>query len=119
MPGPDVHGLPTLAPTEETAPRPAQHFEYSAIIDRPRLKLPRGARMIVWPVVNVEEWNIERPMPRGLSAPPGGQSAVPDIQNWGWHEYGMRVGIWRLIESLRRHRIRPTVSINAKVRMRC
>ena len=115
MPGPILHALPAIAPTEETAMRPAERFDYSAIVDRPKLKLPRGARMIVWPVVNVEEWSIEGPLPRGLSVPPGGQSVVPDIQNWGWHEYGMRVGIWRLIESLRRHRIKPTVSINAKV----
>jgi peptidoglycan/xylan/chitin deacetylase (PgdA/CDA1 family) len=115
MPGSSLQALPASAPTEETAPRPQERFEYSAIVDRPKLKLPRGARLIVWPVVNIEEWSIERPMPRGLSVPPGGQSVIPDIQNWGWHEYGMRVGIWRLIESLRRHRIKPTVSINAKV----
>jgi allantoinase len=115
MSGSNVHALPAIEPTEETAMRPADRFDYSAIVDRPKLKLPRGARMIVWPVVNIEEWSIERPMPRGLSVPPGGQAVVPDIQNWGWHEYGMRVGIWRLMESLRRHRIKPTVSINAKV----
>ena len=99
----------------ETAMRADERFEYSAIIDRKPLKLPRGARMIVWPVVNIEEWEITRPMPRQYLSPPGGQSVVPDVQNWGWHEYGMRVGIWRLFESLRRHRIKPTMSINARV----
>jgi allantoinase len=72
-------------------------------------------RLIVWPVVNIEEWSIERPMPRGVSNAPGGQASIPDTQNWGWHEYGMRVGFWRLAESLAKHRIRPTLSINAKV----
>ncbi|MBC7780781.1 MAG: polysaccharide deacetylase family protein [Proteobacteria bacterium] len=92
-----------------------ERFDFSAIIDRPKLKLPRGVRMIVWPVVNIEEWSITRPMPRGVSNAPGGQTSVPDTQNWGWHEYGMRVGFWRLVESLARHRIKPTLSINAKV----
>jgi len=101
--------------TEETALRTPERFDYSAIVDRPKLKLPRGARMIVWPIVNVEEWAIDRPMPRGISVPPGGVSPIPDTQNWGWHEYGMRVGIWRIMESLGKHRIKPTVSINAKV----
>ena len=95
--------------------RTPERFDYSAIVDRPKLKLPRGARMIAWPIVNVEEWAIERPMPRGISVPPGGVSPIPDTQNWGWHEYGMRVGIWRIMESLRKHRVKPTVSINAKV----
>ena len=21
---------------------------------------------------------------------------LPDVPNWSWHEYGMRVGFWRL-----------------------
>ncbi|MDH3287208.1 MAG: polysaccharide deacetylase family protein [Betaproteobacteria bacterium] len=100
---------------EERAMKPHERFEYSAILDRQPLKLPRGARLVIWPVVNVEEWEITRPMPRGVSMPPGGQAIVPDIQNWGWHEYGMRVGIWRLMESLHRHRITPTLAINARV----
>lgn len=99
----------------ETAMRADERFDYSAIVDRKPLKLPRGARMIVWPVVNIEEWEITRPMPRQYSSPPGGQSVPPDVQNWGWHEYGMRVGIWRIIEVLRKHRIKPTMSINARV----
>ena len=106
---------PATPPTEDTAMRTPERFDFSAIVDRPKLKLPRNARMIVWPVLNVEEWSILRPMPRGVSVPPGGVSPIPDIQNWGWHEYGMRVGIWRIMESLRKHRIKPTVSINAKV----
>ena len=115
MPPNDVHTRPSQPPTEETAMRTPGRFDYSAIVDRERLKLPRGARMIVWPLVNVEEWAIERQMPRGISVPPGGVSPIPDTQNWGWHEYGMRVGIWRIMESLKKHRIKPTVSINAKV----
>jgi len=115
MSGQDIVSEPVTPPTEDSALRPDKRFEYSAIVDRPKLKLPRGARMIVWPVVNVEEWSIARSMPRGISVPPGGVSPMPDIQNWGWHEYGMRVGIWRIIDSLRRHRIKPTVAINAKV----
>jgi len=105
----------TAASDEEKALKPHERFEYSAIIDRPPLKLPRGARLVVWPVVNVEEWEITRPMPRGVSMPPGGVAAVPDIQNWGWHEYGMRVGVWRLMETLHRHRIKATLAINARV----
>ena len=99
----------------ENALRADERFEYSAIVDRKPLKLPKGARLIVWPVVNIEVWNLARPMPRQYSNPPGGQSVVPDVQNWGWHEYGMRVGIWRIIDAFRKHRIKPTMSVNAKV----
>ncbi len=107
--------MSTFEEDEKSAMRPADRLDFSAIIDRPALKLPRGARMIVWPVVNVEEWDISRPMPRQVSPPPGGITPVPDVPNWTWHEYGMRVGIWRLMESLHKHKIKPTISLNAKV----
>ena len=48
----------------------SQRVSYSASIDREPLKLPKGIRMIVWPIVNVEVWDSERPMPRQALPPP-------------------------------------------------
>ena len=36
---------------------PTERISYSAISQRPQLKLPGGARMAVWVIVNVEEWD--------------------------------------------------------------
>jgi len=54
-------------------------------------------------------------MPRTVLTPPGGQIYVPDIPNWTWQEYGMRVGFWRLKAAFDRLGIRPSLSINASV----
>jgi allantoinase len=81
--------------------RPQDRLPFSAIVDRPPLRLPEGVRLVVWPVVNIEEWDISRPMPRMVSPPPGGQAPVPDVPNWTWHEYGMRVGVWRLMDAFK------------------
>ncbi len=94
---------------------PKERFDYSAIVDREALKLPNGARIAVWTIVNVEEWDIRGPMPRTVLPAPGGASVVPDIPNWSWHEYGMRVGFWRLKAALDSHQIRATMAINASV----
>ncbi|MDQ4060484.1 MAG: polysaccharide deacetylase family protein, partial [Pseudomonadota bacterium] len=48
-------------------------------------------------------------------APPTGQTLQPDVPNWSWHEYGMRVGVWRFFKLYERLGIRPTLSINARV----
>ena len=77
---------------------PRDRVPYSAIVDRPALVLPGDARMVVWTIVNVEDWGIERPMPRTVLSPPMGQPLLPDLPNWAWHEYGMRVGFWRLFD---------------------
>lgn len=62
--------------------------------------LPGGARMVVWVIVNVEEWDPQQPMPRTVLTPPAGGQPSPDIPNWAWHEYGNRVGFWRMLEAL-------------------
>jgi allantoinase len=94
---------------------PAERFDYSPIARRRPWKLPRGARIAVWTIVNVEEWNIEKAMPRQYLTTPQNVAVIPDVPNWAWHEYGMRVGFWRLLEALTRRRIRATTSINAHV----
>ena len=88
---------------------------YSAIVDRPVQPLPGGARVAVWTIVNVEEWSPERAMPRTVLPPPFGQPLLPDLPNWAWHEYGMRVGFWRFEELLKGMGIRATLAINGNV----
>ena len=94
---------------------PSQRLPYSAIVDRAPLKLPHGVRLVVWPIVNVEVWDIGRAMPRQVLPPPTGVTRLPDLPHWAWHEYGMRVGFWRLKAALDRLKITPTLSVNARV----
>jgi peptidoglycan/xylan/chitin deacetylase (PgdA/CDA1 family) len=94
---------------------PKERIPYSAIIDRPALVLPGAARMVVWTIVNVENWDIRRPMPRAVLPPPMSTPLVPDLPNWAWHEYGMRVGFWRLFDCLKNAGVKPTLAINGSV----
>ncbi len=94
---------------------PRERCDYSAIVDRPPLKLPGGARLVLWPIVNLEVWDIGRPMARQALPAPTGVPLLPDVPNWSWHEYGMRVGVWRFFDLFKKHRIRPTLAINARV----
>lgn len=94
---------------------PHERFDYSALPHRKRWSLPDGARMAVYTVVNIEEWNIEKPVAREYVTSPAGVATVPNIPNWAWHEYGMRVGIWRIMDALEARDITPSVAINACV----
>ncbi len=94
---------------------PTQRLPYQASIDRPPLTLPDGARIAVFLVVNVEAWDIARAMPRQVLSAPQGAPVLPDVPNWAWHEYGMRVGFWRLKAALDAHGIAPTLAINGAV----
>ena len=94
---------------------PGERTPYSAIVDRPPLKLPSDNRIIVWTIVNLEVWDIARAMARQVIPAPTGAVLLPDVPNWSWHEYGMRVGFWRFHALYERLGIRPTLSVNARV----
>jgi peptidoglycan/xylan/chitin deacetylase (PgdA/CDA1 family) len=91
---------------------PTERITFDPIVGRKKQTLPDGARMAVWVIVNVEEWDIQKTMPRTVLTPPAGGSPMPDIPNWAWHEYGNRVGFWRLLEILDTLKITAALAIN-------
>ena len=95
--------------------KPGERVDYTLIDKRPKLSLPNSGKIIIWPILALEVWNIERAMARMVISPPQGQPMTPDHPNWSWHEYGMRVGFWRIKRMLDDLSIRPTVTLNAKV----
>jgi peptidoglycan/xylan/chitin deacetylase (PgdA/CDA1 family) len=85
---------------------------YQPIHLRKKLQLPGNARVAVWTIVNVEHWSPLGPMPRAVLPPPMGQPMLPDVPNWAWHEYGMRVGFWRFLETLQARNLKATFAVN-------
>ena len=54
-------------------------------------------------------------MARTVLPTPQGVAVIPDVPNFGWFDYGLRVGYWRLKRVLDERGIRATVSLNASV----
>ena len=62
---------------------PTDRISYLAITERAPLTLPDGARMVVWVIVDVEEWDPREPMPRTVLTPPGLADAVhSELISW-------------------------------------
>ncbi|OMC45057.1 polysaccharide deacetylase [Mycolicibacterium fortuitum] len=87
-------------------------FTYSPITERAPIRWPGGARVAVYIGLNIEHFLADRP---STSIWPGTADLRPDALNYGWRDYGARVGIWRTIEALDRHGIRPSVLLNSAV----
>ncbi|SEQ29310.1 Peptidoglycan/xylan/chitin deacetylase, PgdA/CDA1 family [Mycobacterium sp. 88mf] len=87
-------------------------FTYSPITERAPIHWPGGARVAVYIGLNVEHFLPDRP---STSIWPGTAELTPDALNYGWRDYGARVGIWRTIEALDRHSIRPSALLNSAV----
>ena len=96
---------------------PRERCDYSAIVDRPALKLPGGARIVIWTIVNLEVWDIGKPMARQVLPAPTGIPLLPDVPNWSWHEYGMRVGVWRFFDLYKKLGIAPD-ALDQRARLR-
>src|ERR687888_1077030 len=94
---------------------PRERLAFSPIDRRPPLRFPQGIRLVVWPLLALEEWDLSRPMARMVISPPQGQPLLPDLPNWSWHEYGMRVGFWRFLDVLNEFRLKATLAINGSV----
>jgi len=86
-------------------------FPYSAIAKRPPLRLPDGARVAVWITPNIEHFHYDRP---AISLTPMTAGMKPDVLNYAWRDYGVRVGIWRLMEIFETHAIPVTAALNSE-----
>ena len=82
---------------------PSSLFAYTPIIDRQAPVWPGHARVAVWVVPNIEHFHLEL-----------GPKA-PDVRNYSRRDYGNRVGVWRMMESLEKCGFRGTVALNAEV----
>jgi allantoinase len=92
-----------------------QRFEYSPIARRKPIRLPNGARIAVWIVPNIEHFHYDKP---AMSLTPMTSSLKPDVLNYAWRDYGVRVGIWRLMEILERQGFKATAAINSEACVR-
>ena len=94
---------------------PRDRLPYQPITNRPKLTLPNNGRMAVWVIMNVEHWSSEKAQPRTILSPPMGQPLLPDVPNWSWHEYGNRVGFWRLRDMFKDFNVVPTLAMNGVI----
>jgi peptidoglycan/xylan/chitin deacetylase (PgdA/CDA1 family) len=93
--------------------RRSERYEDSLIFERKQFSWPKGKTLAVWIIPNVEAWTYDSP--HGLATSPNTRNAVPDVINYAWREYGIRVGLWRIADVLRAARIRATVALNSSV----
>lgn len=89
-------------------PRRYGPFAYTPINRRPKVVWPDGNHVALWVIPNIETFPLNEPVP-------GGTGVTPDVINWAPRDYGARVGVFRIMDTLAKHDIRGTVALNAEV----
>ena len=87
-------------------------YSYEPIIHRKPMKLPNNARVAVIPYINIEHFPENIP---GTALVPGTAGFTPDPLNYGWRDYGNRVGLWRMMEMMDKYGYRGTVCLNSDI----
>ncbi len=87
-------------------------YAYSPITERPPLIWPGDRRVAFYVGLNVEHYVVDRPSTSSSGATAG---LTPDPMNYGWRDYGVRTGIWRMIELLDRLEMPASVLLNSDV----
>ena len=96
------------------------HYPFRALPDAPVFAWPGGARIALTVTVVLDYWELdapkeETPDPRIVS--PLGKF-FPDWLTWSHRQYGARVGIFRILETLDRFDIKPSVALGTEAARR-
>ncbi|MEO8856182.1 MAG: polysaccharide deacetylase family protein, partial [Burkholderiaceae bacterium] len=87
-------------------------YDYLPYNQRPVIEWPNGAQVAFWVAPNIEFYEINPPKNPSRSA---WARPAPDVQNYAYRDYGNRVGIWRLLDAMKRCNMRGSVSLNVAV----
>lgn len=107
----------TLDPAYLTYPRRAHGMDHdlypwSNLFDRAPIAWPDGASLAATVVISLE-WFPIIPSDKPFRAPGHMQTAYPDFRHYTAREYGTRVGIYRILDSLAACGIRASVATNS------
>jgi peptidoglycan/xylan/chitin deacetylase (PgdA/CDA1 family) len=86
-------------------------YDYSPIHQRPAFSWPEGKKLAFYVALNVENFSFGE----GLGHTPTALGPQPDTRNFGWRDYGLRVGIWRIFDMMDELKLPMCHLLNASV----
>ena len=89
-----------------------ERYDWSITFRRKPVSWPNGARVALWVVPQLEWFPLD--MQGKPVRPPGAlERPYPDYRYYTHRDYGNRVGIFRIMKVLDRHRVKASVAINS------
>ena len=97
--------MQAYADSEAMASLPPGRFDYAPINDRPIIRWPNNARVAFWVAPNMEFFEYL----------PQNRPTQPDIPHYSRMDYGNRVGFWRMLDVLNKHKVRACCCLNLEI----
>jgi len=86
-------------------------YRYRGLRNRPVYSWPNGKRLAVYVALNLEHFSFGE----GLGAELAPRCPQPDVLNFAWRDYGNRVGVWRILDTLSALEIPASVLVNSTI----
>ena len=96
------------------------HYPFRPLTEAPRLVWPGNARIAFTVTLVLDYWELDAPkdeIPDPRIVSPLGKF-FPDWLTWSHRQYGARVGIFRILETLDRFNITPSVALGTEAAKR-
>lgn len=87
-------------------------YDYSPLVDRPKITWPNDARIAFWVAPNIEYYEYDPPNNPGRKPWP---KPHPDVIPYSHRDYGNRAGFFRMMEAMAKYGVRGSVSLNVAV----
>lgn len=92
-------------------------YAYSALPARAPLAWRGGKPLALWVVLYLDYWELETP--EGMHRAPGTQGMwghqFPDLRTYSYRLYGERIGVFRILDTLKRHGVRATIAAGTEI----
>lgn len=110
-----IHARRSEKPARANGTMDHRHYRYSALPQRPAAR-GAGAGLSACVVLFLEHWDAEPPADALRDPRFVGEfgSFSPDYRSWTQREYGLRVGVFRVLDALDEAGIVPAVAANAR-----
>lgn len=87
---------------------------YTPVLGRPPVRWPDGKRLALWVALNVEHYEYE-PAAECGRVTWDRVPIAPDVREYSFRDFGNRVGLWRVLDTMDAAGVVPTLSLNLAV----
>ena len=89
-------------------------YDWSMLSERKPVQWPDGKGLALWVNVALQYFPLNQ-QGKPFKVPGGMTMPYPDLRHFSLRDYGNRVGIFRILDSLDAHAIRPTFAMNTRL----
>ena len=89
-------------------------YAWSMLAQRAPVAWPGGKQVALWLNLSLEHFPLN-PKSEGFKAPGNMTMPYPDLRHYTLRDYGNRVGVFRVLDALKKHDLQASVAVNGEL----